>query len=255
MAQGKYSDGFLIAGNWKMHGHRSDLDEIAAIAALACEMGVETALCLPATLIAPAHDRLPDFTIGGQDCHAAAKGAHTGCIAASMLIEAGASIVIVGHSERRMDQHESSIDVCAKASAAHAAGLRVILCIGESDADRVAGNAVAFVTHQLSESLPAEGNASWLTIAYEPIWAIGTGKVPSVADVAEMHAAIRAQLIADLGEAGASVRILYGGSMNGANAADLLAIPNVGGGLVGGASLKSDSFAPIVAAANDLVRN
>ncbi len=245
--------GFLIAGNWKMNGLLADLADVQAIAALDRVDGVDCALCLPATLIASAAMAAPNFWIGAQDCHHNTFGAHTGCLSATMLAEAGAVITIVGHSERRVDQHETDADIMAKALAAKSAGLRVILCVGESDEEREAGNAVGRVTGQLSASLPPEASAEWLTIAYEPIWAIGTGKIPSMADVAEMHAAIRAQLVADLGEAGQGVRILYGGSMNGDNAAELLAIDNVDGGLVGGASLTAAKFAPIVAAANALM--
>ena len=244
--------GFLIAGNWKMNGLLADLAEVRAIAALERAVGVDSALCLPATLITSAAQQCPDFWIGAQDCHHNLSGAHTGCLSAAMLAEAGARLTIIGHSERRVDQHESDGDVRAKALAAHAAVLRVILCVGESDAEREAGRAVVRVTSQLSASLPKGASADWLTIAYEPIWAIGTGKIPSVQDVAEMHAAIRTQLIADLGEAGQGIRILYGGSMNGDNASELLAIDNVDGGLVGGASLTAAKFAPIVAAANAL---
>lgn len=243
--------GYLIAGNWKMNGLRADLAEVEAIAALPRAAGVDCALCLPATLIAAAASA--QLSIGAQDCHHRASGAHTGCLSAAMLAEAGASLTIVGHSERRTDQHESDADVRGKALAARAAGLAVILCVGESDAEREAGQAVARVTAQLSASLPADASPEWLTIAYEPIWAIGTGKIPSCTDVKEMHAAIRAQLIADLGAAGQGIRILYGGSMNGDNAAELLAIDNVDGGLVGGASLTAAKFAPIVAAANALM--
>ena len=244
--------GFLIAGNWKMNGLMADLEEVRAISVLSRQSGVDCALCLPATLIASAA-AITDIWVGAQDCHQSASGAHTGCVSAAMLAEAGARLTIVGHSERRVDQYESDADVRAKAMAAKAAGLRVILCVGESDSEREAGQALARVTSQLSASLPAEASADWLTIAYEPIWAIGTGKIPSVADVAEMHAAIRAQLVADLGAAGQGVRILYGGSMNGDNALELLAIDNVDGGLVGGASLTAAKFAPIVAAANALM--
>lgn len=245
--------GFLIAGNWKMNGLLEDLRHVSEIAATPRASKVDCALCLPATLISAAAQSHSDVIVGAQDCHQNVSGAHTGCLSAQMLVEAGARITIVGHSERRVDQNESDDDVRAKAMAAHAAGLHVILCIGESDAEREAGQAIVRVTSQLSASLPAEASADWLTVAYEPIWAIGTGKIPSVDDVEEMHAAIRAQLIADLGEAGQGVRILYGGSMNGDNAAELLAIDNVDGGLVGGASLTAAKFAPIIAAANALV--
>ncbi len=246
--------GFLIAGNWKMNGMAADLVEIQAIASLPAQSGVETALCLPATLIASAASKVSGMVIGAQDCHHNANGAHTGCLSAAMLKEAGASTVIVGHSERRQDQHESDSDIRAKALAAKEAGLSAILCVGETEAERDSGNAISRVTEQLSASLPENADASWMTIAYEPIWAIGTGRIPSEADVAEMHAAIRARLIQDLGDHGADVKILYGGSMNGDNAAMLLAIEDVDGGLVGGASLTADKFAPIVSAANALMR-
>ncbi len=243
--------GFLIAGNWKMNGLLANLAEVEAIAALPRKSGVDCALCLPATLIGAAAAET-DLTIGAQDCHQNATGAHTGCLSAAMLAEAGAKLTIIGHSERRVDQHESDADIRAKAMAARVAGMHVILCVGESDAERETGKAVARVTAQLSDSLPEGATAEWLTVAYEPIWAIGTGKIPSVADVAEMHDAIRRQLVTDLGAAGRGVRILYGGSMNGDNAAQLLAIDNVDGGLVGGASLTAAKFAPIVMAANAL---
>ena len=234
----------LVAGNWKMHGVAADLAEIAAIAAAGGE--VDVALCLPATLIERAARAVPGFAIGGQDVHAAPKGAHTGCVSAAMLLDAGARLTIVGHSERREAQHETDADVRAKAEAALAAGLDVILCIGESDAVREAGDAVATVAAQLDASLPASPVDA---IAYEPIWAIGTGKIPSLADIAEMHAALRARLIAAYSEDGANVRILYGGSVKASNAADIFALPDVNGALVGGASLTAADFLPIVAAA------
>ena len=234
----------LVAGNWKMHGVSADLAEIAAIAAAAGDADV--ALCLPATLIERAVRAVPGFAVGGQDVHSAAKGAHTGCVSAAMLLDAGARLVIVGHSERRDAQQETDADVRAKAGAALAAGLDVILCIGESDAVREAGAAVATVAAQLDASLPATAVDA---IAYEPIWAIGTGKIPSLADIAEMHAALRARLVAAYGAAGQGVRILYGGSVKASNAADIFAIPDVDGALVGGASLTAADFIPIIEAA------
>ena len=236
----------LVAGNWKMNGVAADLGEIAAIAGAVGE-GADVALCLPATLIERAVRTVPGCVIGGQDVHPAASGAHTGCLSAAMLLDAGARLVIVGHSERRVAQGETDADVRAKAEAALAAGLDVILCIGESDAVRVAGNAVATVAAQLDASLPATPVDA---IAYEPIWAIGTGKIPSLADIAEMHAALRARLVAAYGVAGEGVRILYGGSVKASNAADIFAIPDVDGALVGGASLKAADFVPIVEAAS-----
>ena len=239
----------LVAGNWKMNGTSADLGEIAAIAA--AEAGCDVALCLPATLIDRATSAVPGFAIGGQDVHAAAKGAHTGCISAAMLLDAGASLTIVGHSERREAQHESDADVRAKAEGALAAGLGVILCVGESDSVREAGTAVATVSAQFDASLPAAPvDTARFAVAYEPIWAIGTGKIPAMDDIAEMHAALRARLVAAYGEAGNGVRILYGGSVKGSNAAEIFAVTDVDGALVGGASLTAADFLPIVAAAS-----
>ena len=239
----------LVAGNWKMNGVAVDLAEIASIAGAGAGagQGVDVALCLPATLIERAVRSVPGCAIGGQDVHQATSGAHTGCISAAMLLDAGARLVIVGHSERREEQGETNADVRAKAETALAAGLDVILCVGESDAVRVAGNAVATVAAQLDASLPVRALDA---IAYEPIWAIGTGKIPSLADIAEMHAALRARLVSAYGAAGESIRILYGGSVKASNAADIFAIPDVDGALVGGASLKAADFVPIIEAAS-----
>lgn len=241
----------LIAGNWKMNGDRHAMAELVGIAAAASDHpDVDVAICPPATLIALAVDRAPGIAIGAQDCHAKVKGAHTGCISADMLREAGAKLVIVGHSERRQDLGETDAQVCAKAEAAIAAGLLAIVCVGETEAERDAGRAVAVVSTQIDGSVPAGGTASTLVVAYEPIWAIGTGRTPSCDDVAEMHHAIRARLEDRIGAGeGQGIRILYGGSMNPANAADLLAVPDVDGGLVGGASLTAAQFAPIIEAA------
>ena len=238
----------LVAGNWKMNGVGADLAELRAIAEAASAITtVDSALCVPATLIERAVRSAPGFAIGGQDVHSAASGAHTGCISAAMLADAGATLTIVGHSERREAQHESDSDVKAKAEAALAAGLKVILCVGESDSVREAGNAVATVTAQLDASLPrCDGAAAGLAVAYEPIWAIGTGKVPSTADIGEMHAALRQRLVAAYGDDGDKVRILYGGSVKASNAAEIFAVPDVDGALVGGASLKAADFLPIV---------
>jgi triosephosphate isomerase (TIM) len=241
----------FIAGNWKMNGRLSDLEKIRAISeAVAAYPEVTTALCVPATLIAPAVAVVPGYAIGGQDCHMAVSGAHTGCISADMLKEAGASYVIIGHSERRAAQSENDDDICLKALAAKAAGMKAIVCIGETEAERDAGEAEAVVMEQLSKSLPNETHSAWVSIAYEPVWAIGTGRIPSMDDVEAMHGAIRAALVARFGEDGVAIAILYGGSMNGDNAASLLAVPNVDGGLIGGASLSAEKFLPIVAAAS-----
>lgn len=244
----------LVAGNWKMNGMRAALSQVEAIAAAAAaHPGVDAALCLPATLIAPAVAVAGAMPVGGQDCHASDSGAHTGCIAAPMLVEAGARLTLVGHSERRADQGESDADVRAKAQAGHRHGLAVILCVGETLAERDAGRAEAVVTAQLAGSLPDGADGDWLAIAYEPVWAIGTGRTPTTDDVAAMHGAIRAKLGELLGnDAAAKLRILYGGSVNGDNAATLLGCSNVDGALVGGASLTADKFVPIIAAAAGL---
>lgn len=239
-----------IVGNWKMNGMSSDLKEIAAIASAATHYrSVDSALCLPATLIHRAVSMVEGYPIGGQDCHTKPSGAHTGCVSAEMLADAGATLTIIGHSERRADQHESDADICGKAAAAKAAGLHVIICVGETLQQRDDGKALEIVLGQLALSLPDTASGDWLSLAYEPVWAIGTGRIPQEKDVAEMHAAIRQQLNERFGEAGGTIRLLYGGSMNGDNADMLLSIPDVDGGLIGGASLAASKFEPIIAAA------
>lgn len=240
----------LVVGNWKMNGLRAQLGEVEAIGAVAREhSSVEVGLCVPATLISAADGVKGGAFVGAQDCHMKDSGAHTGCLSAAMLAEAGASWTIVGHSERRQDQGETDADVAAKAMAAKAAGLKVILCVGESLDVRDAGDAEAVVSAQLLASLPEGAAAEWLAIAYEPIWAIGTGRIPTMEAVAAMHAALRAALATKIGGEADGMRILYGGSMNGENAAELMAIGDVDGGLVGGASLTAAKFAPVIAAA------
>lgn len=237
----------LVAGNWKMNGSLDALAELDAIAAAAGTVpSVDVAVCPPFTLIAPAAQRQPGLAIGAQDCHGAAKGAHTGCISATMLMEAGAKLAIVGHSERRADQHETNEEVQAKAAAAIGAGMIAIVCVGETEAERDAGRAVAVVEQQLEGSIPRDASRAALVVAYEPVWAIGTGRTPSTADVAEMHAAIRAKLGVLLGDEGAGVRILYGGSVKPDNARELLSVADVDGALVGGASLTAAQFVPII---------
>lgn len=239
----------LIVGNWKMNGLRSDLDEIAEIArGASLYSGVDAGLCVPATLIAVAAQISPNLSIGAQDCHHGNHGAHTGCLSVPMIAEAGATMVIVGHSERRADNHETSDDVRAKASAAMAGGLTTIICVGESEVERDAGKAVQVVKGQLKASMPPLSTSALPVIAYEPVWAIGTGRTASVDDVREMHAAIRETLHELLGDQALSVRILYGGSVKSSNAADLFAVANVNGALVGGASLHATDFVPIIAA-------
>jgi triosephosphate isomerase (TIM) len=240
----------LIAGNWKMNGSLAALGELESIAAAASAAPqVDVAICPPFTLIASAAQQARGLGIGAQDCHAADSGAHTGCISVPMLQEAGATLVIVGHSERRADNHETDGEVRAKASAALAKGMTCILCVGESESDRDAGQHVAVVTRQLAASLPADAGHGELVIAYEPIWAIGTGKTATPGDVGEMHAAIRAALRLSLPQGAESIRILYGGSVKADNAASLFAVPDVDGALVGGASLTAAQFVPIIEAA------
>jgi triosephosphate isomerase len=245
----------LVAGNWKMNGLSADLAEVKAIAdASRGYPQVDVALCVPAILIERAARAAPGFAIGAQDVHEAESGAHTGCVSAAMLLDAGASLTIVGHSERRDAQRESDAEVRAKAEAALVAGLGVILCVGEALDVREAGNAVETVQAQLDASLPrGPGAAAHIpddfALAYEPIWAIGTGRIPTIDAIAEMHAALRQKLAAAYGDAGGRVPILYGGSVKASNAAEIFSVPNVDGALVGGASLKAADFMPIVAAA------
>jgi triosephosphate isomerase (TIM) len=245
MARRKY-----VVGNWKMNGTTAKLAEARAIFAAASEYpGVDVALCPPFTLIGAMAGAVPGAAVGGQDCHSAASGAFTGSVAADMLVDAGATLVIVGHSERREGCGESDADVRAKAEAALAAGLSVILCVGEPREVRESGGAIDYVLAQIAGSVPDDFAADRLAIAYEPIWAIGTGLVPTVVDVAAMHGAIRGALAARLGDAAQQMRLLYGGSVNGDNAAELLDAGDVDGALVGGASLTAAKFVPIVAAA------
>lgn len=241
----------LIAGNWKMNGLRASLAEVEAVKAGIAGVWAETAICPPATLIAAAAAvaaRSP-LMIGGQDCHPKASGAHTGDISAEMIADAGGKLVIVGHSERRTDHGETDAVVRAKAEAAWRAGLLAVLCIGETEAERRSGKTLAILERQLAGSVPDGATARKLVIAYEPVWAIGTGLTASNDDIVEAHAHIRAQLANRFGGEGASMRILYGGSVKPGNAAEILALPGVDGALVGGASLKAPDFLAIVAAA------
>ena len=243
-----------VVGNWKMNGARAQLAEARAIDRGAARApGVDVAIAPPFTLVNAMAEAVQAIAVGGQDCHVKPNGAYTGDVSAPMLQDAGATFAIVGHSERRAMHGESDAVVLAKAEAAIEAGLSVIVCVGETEAERDAGQAEAVVGAQVDGSVPrGEGAHAQVTVAYEPVWAIGTGRVPSVADVGAMHRAIRARLLAIYGEAGAQVRILYGGSVNADNAAELLAADEVGGALVGGASLTGEKFLPIVMAAEAL---
>ena len=239
----------LIAGNWKMNGERASLAELDGIAAAAAGAACDVAVAVPATLIMVSAARVPALAIGAQDVHPADGGAHTGCLSAAMVRDAGARFTIVGHSERRADQGETDAEVRAKAAAARRQGLQVILCVGETLAEREAGDCDLVVTAQLAGSLPDGAAGDWLSVAYEPVWAIGTGRTPTIADVAAMHGAIRATLRELVADEAAAVRLLYGGSVTGDNARALLGAGDVDGALVGGASLTAAKFVPIIRAA------
>jgi triosephosphate isomerase (TIM) len=240
----------FVAGNWKMNGLKASAEVFDAIsrglpAAVAAR--VDIAICPPFTLIAALAGRGP-VAVGGQDCHPEASGAHTGDVSAEMLKDAGASYVIVGHSERRADHGETDALVRSKAVAARRAGLVAIVCIGETREQREAGRALDVVGGQIEGSLDDGATAADTIIAYEPVWAIGTGLTPTPADVAEVHGDLRRRLVARFGAAGEGFRIVYGGSVKASNVAELTAVPDVDGALVGGASLKADDFLAILAA-------
>jgi triosephosphate isomerase (TIM) len=242
----------LIAGNWKMNGLAAQLGEIESVARIvaAAAPNADILICPPATLIARAIAAAgARIAIGGQDCHAEASGAFTGDISAEMLKDAGASAVIVGHSERRQYHGETDAIVAAKARAAWRAGLLAIICVGETEGQRNEGNALEVVARQIAGSLPKGAAAEATAIAYEPVWAIGTGRTPTIAEITQMHAHIRECLIGRAGKDGGRMRILYGGSVKPSNAKEILGVAEVGGALVGGASLKSADFQAIFSAA------
>jgi triosephosphate isomerase len=235
----------LVAGNWKMNGLRQSSAELARIMRGADEInGTDLMICPPATLAFPfaTAARGSRLAIGGQDCHAAPAGAFTGDISAEMLVDCGASAVILGHSERRTLHYETDAEVLAKARAAWRAKLVAIVCVGETRAEREAGAALDIVGRQLAGSVPDGATSTNLVIAYEPVWAIGTGLTPAASDIAEVHGFIRGALVRRYGADAAMIRILYGGSVKPANAGEILAIPDVNGALVGGASLKAEEF-------------
>lgn len=239
----------LIAGNWKMNGLRSDGAALAAALRNGCEgLACELLVCPPATLLHSVVDQLAGsaIAVGGQDCHPAPNGAHTGDLSAAMLRDAGASWVILGHSERRAEHHETDELVREKVVAATAAGLTPIVCVGETEEQRQSGRETEVVGWQISGSLPKGFTG---VVAYEPVWAIGTGRSATEADIATMHACIREELVRQFGWAGQTIRILYGGSVKPENAAGILAVEHVGGALVGGASLEADDFLAIARAA------
>lgn len=241
----------LAAGNWKMNGLIESLDEARDLArrlAGGVDPACDVLLCPPFTLIAPMVEavRGSSIQVGGQDCHANESGAHTGDISATMLADAGCSFVIVGHSERRADHGEPDEAVSAKAAAVINAGVVPIICVGETEAERDAGKTLTVVSGQIAGSIPSDAKAETIVVAYEPVWAIGTGRTPTAAEVAEVHAAIRNQMLDRFGESGTSIRILYGGSVKPSNAQELMGVENVDGALVGGASLKASDFDGII---------
>jgi triosephosphate isomerase len=240
----------LAAGNWKMNGTSADLAEVTALSAAHPAPSVDILLCPPATLLARMSDLAAGGALvtGGQDCHAEAAGAHTGDISAGMLRDAGATHVILGHSERRTDHGETDADVCAKTIAALAAGLIAVVCVGETEAQRDAGETLDVIGTQLAGSIPDGCTGATLVVAYEPVWAIGTGKVPTLEQIAEVHDFMRARLAARFGDTAADMRLLYGGSVKPGNAPEIFATSNVDGALVGGASLKAADFSGIIAA-------
>ncbi|MFU8865575.1 MAG: triose-phosphate isomerase [Rhodobacterales bacterium] len=241
----------LAAGNWKMNGMLADLAVLERIGTTQPDPGCDMLVCLPATLIHPAASLCAGtaLRIGAQDCHIAEAGAHTGDIAAAQLADAGASAVILGHSERRADHGETSATVRAKAEAAQAAGLSLIICVGETLTERDAGTTLDVIGQQLDASVPDSADAASLVIAYEPVWAIGSGRVATAAQIAEVHDFLRTRLTARFGAQNAGkIRLLYGGSVKPDNAAQIFAIKDVDGALVGGASLTADDFCPIVTA-------
>lgn len=243
----------LIAGNWKMNASgEMAVTLIDGLVAWPGKDGVEMLVCPPFPYLGPVGAMISesDIKLGAQTCHANASGAHTGDVAAEMLADLGCSYVIVGHSERRADHGESDADVCAKADAALRAGLTAIVCVGETEAERDSGKTLNIVGSQVANSVPDGATAENLVVAYEPVWAIGTGRTPTTDEVQEVHAAIRAGLASRFGDATANgVRLLYGGSMKPSNAAELLALADVDGGLIGGASLKAEDFTAIADAA------
>lgn len=240
----------LAAGNWKMNGLPADLAEVSALMAAHTAPAIDILICPPATLLAPmASLRGPHaLRLGGQDCHAASAGAHTGDISAPMLRAAGADYVILGHSERRAAYGETDAAIAAKAMAAHSAGLIAVICLGETLDQREAGQTLPIVAAQLAASVAQSATAQNTVIAYEPIWAIGTGRVPTLAQITEVHAKLRADLTQRFGAQGAGMRLLYGGSVKPSNAAEIFALPDVDGALVGGASLKAADFGAIISA-------
>jgi len=239
----------LVVGNWKMNGSLAALDELEDIASLAAaHPELDVAIALPVTLIAAAKARFPDLVVGAEDVHAAERGAFTGSVSAGMVKEIGARFSLIGHSERRIHCRESDAEVKAKGEALRRHGLGAILCVGETMAQRRSGTAETSVAEQICSSLPGGADSLWLSIAYEPVWAIGSGDTPTPDEVGNMHRVIRATLRNLMSAKAETMRLLYGGSVSPFNALDLFNAPDVDGVLVGGASLSAATFAPIIAA-------
>ena len=237
----------IAAGNWKMNGLRENFNEISLIDAASEDVNCDVILCVPDTLIREMSKQTKNIFSGGQNCHIETSGAFTGDVSAEMIKDAGASYVIVGHSERRVNYNENNNLIKSKAQAALNEGLKTIVCIGETLTERETGVTLDIIKKQLLESLPQEITGETIIIAYEPVWAIGTGLTPSIEQITEVHDFIRSELENNFGQlVGQSINILYGGSMNAKNVGEISAIENVDGGLVGGASLKADSFIPII---------
>ncbi|AKS46296.1 triosephosphate isomerase [Octadecabacter temperatus] len=236
----------LIAGNWKMNGTSADLPELTQLASTHADAAVDVVICGPATLLSRMADT--GLLIGGEDCHPADSGAYTGNISAAMIADTGARYVITGHSERRTDHAEDDALIASKTEAGWNADLHVILCIGETEAQYRAGETLDILRAQMDQSIPDAATAETTTIAYEPVWAIGTGLTPTPDEIAAVHAALRTHLEARFGAEGTQMRLLYGGSVKASNADDIFALPNVDGALVGGASLRATDFSPIITA-------
>ena len=238
----------LAAGNWKMNGTRASLSEVKAINAELDDTDPAVVICPPVSLLIPACDIGGKIGIGAQDCHMVSSGAHTGDISANQIADTGATYVIIGHSERRTDHGETSDMIKAKAQAAHKAGLIAIVCIGETLAEREAGETLNVLGQQMSGSIPDVATSQNTVIAYEPVWAIGTGLVPTLDQIDEAHRFMRAELLTALGADAQNISLLYGGSVKGSNADDIFSVADVDGALVGGASLSAHDFVPIIKA-------
>jgi len=243
----------LVAGNWKMFGNKNMIAEIKKIDHHCNNINCDVAICPPFTLISAAHEKIENIKIGAQNCHIKINGAHTGEVSAEMLVEAGAQLIIVGHSERRQDNYETNEMVKLKSKAVHRAGATAVVCIGETLEERTAEKTLSVLQEQMLKSLPKTITPINTVVAYEPVWAIGTGLIPETDQIRSAHAFIRGFLASTYGAEAHNVKILYGGSVKGSNAKEIFSISNVNGALVGGASLKSDDFIEIIKAASNSI--